>query len=186
MRGSFEYAYQLFTSYIEKVRPVDPNLVFDIQTKSCKDKRFIMYFWYFGPLIKTYKLLRPVIVIDKTFLKGRYRETLLTTIAIDPSNHIFPLAFLVTDSETIKSWTYFLEMFWSNFHGYDTQFVVISDRNPKIINDVSKVFLFVIHMFCAFHILNNIKTTLESMMIACRMAAEALSCIDFDKYMNTI
>ncbi|KAF6155668.1 hypothetical protein GIB67_007105 [Kingdonia uniflora] len=89
MRGSFEYAYQLLTSYFAEVRLVDPDFVFDIQTTSCKDKRFTRCFWCFGPPKKTYKLLRPVVVIDKTFLKGRYRGTLLTTIAIDPSNHIF-------------------------------------------------------------------------------------------------
>ncbi|KAF6172625.1 hypothetical protein GIB67_041948 [Kingdonia uniflora] len=90
------------------------------------------------------------------------------------------------DSETTESWTYFMEMLGSNFYGYDTTFVVISDRNPIIINVVPKVFPFAIHMFCAFHISNNIKTTLESMRIAFRMAAEALTSIDFDKYMNAI
>ncbi|KAF6144851.1 hypothetical protein GIB67_001862 [Kingdonia uniflora] len=186
MRGSFEYAYQLLTSCIAEVKLVELDFVFDIQTTSCKDKRFTGYFWCFGPSKKTYKLLRPVVVIDGTFLKGRYRGTLVTAIAIDPSNYIFLLAFLITDSETTKSWTYFLEMFGSNFYGYDTRFVVISDRNPKIINAVPKVFPFAIHTFCAFHRSNNIKTTLESTRIAFRMAAEALTSIDFDKYMNAI
>ncbi|KAF6139106.1 hypothetical protein GIB67_010832, partial [Kingdonia uniflora] len=58
--------------------------------------------------------------------------------------------------------------------------------NAKIINDAPKVFLFEIHTFCAFHISNNIKTTLESMKIPIRMAAEALTSIDFDKHMNVI
>ncbi|KAF6176758.1 hypothetical protein GIB67_031569 [Kingdonia uniflora] len=73
MRGSFEHAYQLLTSYVAKVRLVDPDFVFDIQTTSCKDKRFTRYFWCFGPPNKTYKLLRPVVVINETFFKGRYR-----------------------------------------------------------------------------------------------------------------
>ncbi|KAF6147884.1 hypothetical protein GIB67_014464 [Kingdonia uniflora] len=145
MRGSFEHAYQLLTNYFAEVRLVNPNFVFDIQTTSCKDKRFTRCFWCFGPSKKTYKLLRPVVVIDETFLKGRYHGTLLAAIAIDPSNHIFPLIFSITDSETTKSWTYFLEMFGSNFHGYDTRFVVITNRNPRIINVVPKVFPFVIH-----------------------------------------
>ncbi|KAF6157929.1 hypothetical protein GIB67_015245, partial [Kingdonia uniflora] len=186
IRRSFQHAYQLLTSYFAEVRLVYPDFVFDIQTTSCKDKRFTRYFWCFGPPKKTYKLLRPAVVIDKTFLKGGYRGTLLTVIAIDPSNHIFPLAFSITDSETTKSWIYFLEMFGSNFHGYDTRFIVISDRNPIIINVVPKVFPFAIHTFCVFHISNNIKTTLESTMIAFRMAAEALTNIDFDKHMNVI
>ncbi|KAF6135789.1 hypothetical protein GIB67_028645 [Kingdonia uniflora] len=89
-------------SYFEEVRLVDPDFVFDIQTTSCKDKRFTRYFWCFGPPKKIYKLLRPVVVIDETFLNRRYRGTLLAAIAIDPSNHIFPLAFLITDSETLN------------------------------------------------------------------------------------
>ncbi|KAF6166185.1 hypothetical protein GIB67_023895 [Kingdonia uniflora] len=103
MRGSFKHAYQLLTSYFAEVRLVDPNFVFNIQTTSCKDKRFTRCFWCYGPPKKTYKLLRPVIVIDETLLKGRYRRTLLTAIAIDPSNHIFPLVFLIIDSETTES-----------------------------------------------------------------------------------
>ncbi|KAF6158444.1 hypothetical protein GIB67_022041, partial [Kingdonia uniflora] len=166
IRGSFEHTYQLLTSYFVEVRLVDPDLVFDIQTTSCKDKKFTRCFWYFGPPKKTYKLLRPVVVIDKTFLKGGYHGTLLTAIAIDPNNNIFPLVFLITDSETTESWTYFLEMFGLNFHGYDTRFVVISNRNAKIINVIPKVILFAIHTFCVFYISSNINTTLESTRIA--------------------
>ncbi|KAF6164730.1 hypothetical protein GIB67_040982 [Kingdonia uniflora] len=103
MRGSFEHAYQLLTSYFAKMRLVKSDLVFDIQTMSCKDKRFTRCFWCFGSPKKTYKQLRPVVVIDRTFLKGKYCETLLITISIDPNNHIFLLTFSVTDSETIES-----------------------------------------------------------------------------------
>ncbi|KAF6161528.1 hypothetical protein GIB67_009407, partial [Kingdonia uniflora] len=91
--GIFEHAYQLLTSYFAEVKLVDPDFVFDIQTGSCKDTRFTRCFWCFGPLKKTYKLLRPVVVIDRTFLKGRYHGTLLTAIAIDPSNHFSTYAF---------------------------------------------------------------------------------------------
>ncbi|KAF6158061.1 hypothetical protein GIB67_014855, partial [Kingdonia uniflora] len=184
--GSFEHSYQLLTSYFAEVRLVDPDLVFDIQTTNCKDKRFTRYFWYFGHPKNTYKVLRPVVLIDRTFLKGRYHGTLPIAITIDPSNHFFPLAFLITDSETTESWTYFLEMFGSNFHGYDTRFVVISNRNPIIINIVPKVFPFAIRRFCAFHISNNTKTTLKSSRIIFRITTKALTNIDFDKHMNVI
>ncbi|KAF6146551.1 hypothetical protein GIB67_008837 [Kingdonia uniflora] len=40
MRGSFEHAYKLLTSYFAEVRLIVSDLVFDIQTTSCKDKRF--------------------------------------------------------------------------------------------------------------------------------------------------
>ncbi|KAF6147566.1 hypothetical protein GIB67_014685, partial [Kingdonia uniflora] len=133
VRGNFKYAYQLLISYFAKVRLVNPDLVFDIQTTTCKDKRFTRYFWCFDAPKKTYKLLRPVIVNDNFFLKGRYRGTLLTAIVIDPSYHIFLLAFSVIDSETIKNWPYFLEMFGSNFNNFDTRFIVISNRALKLL-----------------------------------------------------
>ncbi|KAF6165597.1 hypothetical protein GIB67_021867 [Kingdonia uniflora] len=56
-----------------------------------------------------------------------------------------------------RKWTYFLEMFGSNFYGYDIRFVVISDRNLKIINVVPKVFQFAIHTFWAFTYLTTLK-----------------------------
>ncbi|KAF6144849.1 hypothetical protein GIB67_001860, partial [Kingdonia uniflora] len=43
IRGSFENAYQLLTSYFAEVKLVDPDFVFEIQTTSCKDKRFTRY-----------------------------------------------------------------------------------------------------------------------------------------------
>ncbi|KAF6140422.1 hypothetical protein GIB67_013191 [Kingdonia uniflora] len=67
MRGSFENAYQLLTNYFLEVRLVDPDFVFDIQTASFNYMRFAKYFWRFGLPKKTYKLLRPVVVIDRTF-----------------------------------------------------------------------------------------------------------------------
>ncbi|KAF6156270.1 hypothetical protein GIB67_008040 [Kingdonia uniflora] len=93
MQGSFVHAYQLHASYFAEVRLADPDFVVDIHTTSCKDKRFTRHFWYFGHPKKTYKLLRPVVVIDKTFLKERYSGNRLTAIIIDPSNHIFHLHF---------------------------------------------------------------------------------------------
>ncbi|KAF6143678.1 hypothetical protein GIB67_021688, partial [Kingdonia uniflora] len=119
--GNFSHSYQYLTSFFVEVKLVDHDLVFDIQTTTCKDKRFIRCFWCFGAPKKMYHLLRPVVVIDKTFLKGRHRGTLLTTLSIDPNNHLLPLAFSITNTKNIDSWTYFLEMFGSNFHGFQTR-----------------------------------------------------------------
>ncbi|KAF6154881.1 hypothetical protein GIB67_018318 [Kingdonia uniflora] len=73
MRRSFSHSYQLLASYFAEVKLVDPDLVFDIQTTSCKYMRFIRCFWCFGAPKKIYQLLRPVVVIDGTFLKWRYK-----------------------------------------------------------------------------------------------------------------
>ncbi|KAF6158515.1 hypothetical protein GIB67_040029, partial [Kingdonia uniflora] len=43
MRGSFQHAYQLLTRYFAEVMLVDLDFVFDIQSMSCKDKRFTRY-----------------------------------------------------------------------------------------------------------------------------------------------
>ena len=46
---------------------------------------------------------RPVLIMDGTFLKAKYRETLLTVCGIDANEKVFPLAFAVVESENITS-----------------------------------------------------------------------------------
>ncbi|XP_074352014.1 uncharacterized protein LOC141691174 [Apium graveolens] len=52
---------------------------------------------------------RPVISIDGTFLKGRYRGKLLISMDVDSNNHPFPLCYGLVDEETYENWSWFLQ-----------------------------------------------------------------------------
>ncbi|KAL4016972.1 hypothetical protein IC575_024643 [Cucumis melo] len=47
--------------------------------------------------------IRPVIVMDGTFLKNKYRGQLIVAVCLDGNNQIYPLAFGVVDRETDDS-----------------------------------------------------------------------------------
>jgi hypothetical protein len=59
-----------------------------------------------GAYIEAFKLCRPVICIDDTFLIGKYNRTILTT---DSNNQLLPLAIAFAEGENDDSWHWFLE-----------------------------------------------------------------------------
>jgi len=65
-------------------------------------------FWAFNPCIEGFKYCKPLVQVDETFLTGKYRGTLLTTIRQDGSRNNFPLTFAIVESETKEVWIWFL------------------------------------------------------------------------------
>ena len=65
---------------------------------------FLHYvFWSFGPCIDGFKYCKPVLSIDGIHLYGKYQGKLLVTMATNANNKVFPLAFVVVDSESGSS-----------------------------------------------------------------------------------
>ena len=69
---------------------------------------FQCVFWLFKPSIKGFEHCRPVLSIDGTHLYRKYKGTLLIAIGCDRNNHLFPMAFAITECENIDSWGWFL------------------------------------------------------------------------------
>lgn len=52
---------------------------------------------------------RPLISLDGCWLKGNYGGNLLSAIAIDPNDYIFPLAYtVIAENESRETWSWFL------------------------------------------------------------------------------
>ena len=69
--------------------------------------KFKYAFVAFGPSIRGFSLMRKVIAVDGTFLKGKFNGTLLAACAQDGDYHLYPLAFAVVDAENGASWKWF-------------------------------------------------------------------------------
>ncbi|KAA0043646.1 Ulp1-like peptidase [Cucumis melo var. makuwa] len=82
VRGSPEESYNLLRRYGEGLKFTNPGFL------NC---------------------IRPVIVMDGTFLKNKYRGQLIVVVCLDGNNQIYPLAFGVVDRETDDSIQWFLE-----------------------------------------------------------------------------
>ncbi|KAA0047473.1 MuDRA-like transposase [Cucumis melo var. makuwa] len=82
VRGSPEESYNLLRKYGEALKFTNPGF---------------------------FNCIRPVIVMDGTFLKNKYRGQLIVAVCLDGNNQIYPLAFGVVDRETDDSIQWFLE-----------------------------------------------------------------------------
>ena len=64
---------------------------------------FQCVFWSFKPSIEGFEHYRPVLSIDGTYLYEKYKGTLLIVMGCDGNNHLFSLAFVITEGENIDS-----------------------------------------------------------------------------------
>uniref|UniRef100_A0A1S4D2K1 CCHC-type domain-containing protein n=1 Tax=Nicotiana tabacum TaxID=4097 RepID=A0A1S4D2K1_TOBAC len=72
------------------------------------DDCFLYAFVALCTSISGWQHCRPVVVVDGTFLKSAYRGIILTTSTMDAAGTIFPLAYVVVDSENDASWKWSL------------------------------------------------------------------------------
>ena len=64
---------------------------------------FKYFFMALGACIEGFKAMRKVIAVDGTFLKTKYRGTMIVATAQDGNYHQYTLAFAVVDSENNDS-----------------------------------------------------------------------------------
>ncbi|KAL5564578.1 hypothetical protein UlMin_027742 [Ulmus minor] len=107
--------------------------------------------------IQGFSYCRPIISIDVTHIKGKYRGVLFTAVFHDANQQIFPLAFGVGDSKNDASWTWFL-MRVKHVYGVNSALVIVSNRHRSINSAVKEVFPQAFHGICMYHMLNNLKT----------------------------
>ncbi|XP_020263270.1 uncharacterized protein LOC109839249 [Asparagus officinalis] len=112
---------------------------------------------------------RPLLFLDGTFLKDRYKGMLLSTIAYDGDRGIFPLAYCICDQENIDNWRWFLQGLWSILYErldpYNPphQLVIISDADKGIREAVREYFPKAIHSRCILHLVENFRSKLKDL-----------------------
>ncbi|KAH0694814.1 hypothetical protein KY285_021911 [Solanum tuberosum] len=84
--------------------------------------------------IKGWEYCRPIVVVDGTFLKGAYKETLLTANTLDAT-------------ENDASWRWFFEQFRDSF-GQRLEMSIVFDRHASIIKATLRVYDEVPHFAC--------------------------------------
>lgn len=72
---------------------------------------------------------RPVIFLDGCHIKTRYKGNLLTAVAIDPNDCIFPIAFGLCEVECTSSWEWFLASLKDDLNICNTSpYTIMSDK----------------------------------------------------------
>lgn len=81
------------------------NLGSRIFIKKDSSNNFKYYFMAFESCLSGCSLcIRPIIAVDGTFMKGKFKKTLFIAITIDGNNQLYSVTFDISDSENNASW----------------------------------------------------------------------------------
>lgn len=119
------------------------------------NQRFKYLFLAFSASINGFPYMRKVVVVDGTFLQGKYKGTLLTATAQDGNFQIFPIAFAVVDTENDESWEWFFKQLNCVIPD-DEGLAIISDRHQSIGKAISTVYPKSSRGICTYHLYKNI------------------------------
>uniref|UniRef100_A0A1S4CEV1 MULE transposase domain-containing protein n=1 Tax=Nicotiana tabacum TaxID=4097 RepID=A0A1S4CEV1_TOBAC len=109
IRGTPEENYELLSSYLYMMKSKNPGTYTNIKIDD--NNRFLYMFYEYGSSIAGWNYFIPVIAVDATFLKSKYRGVLMISVSKDANNQIFPLAFGIAESENNNSYEwYFSEL----------------------------------------------------------------------------
>ncbi|CAL8168453.1 unnamed protein product [Prunus armeniaca] len=134
--------------------------------------------------------MRPVIAIDATHLKSKYKGVMFVANAFDGNRNIYPLAFGIGDLEMDASWHWFFTKLHEAI-GECPNLVIISYRNVSIENVWNKVFPASQHGICFYHMKGNMKRTCklkkrDKILMHFEQAAKCYSIAEFDCHFRKI
>ena len=103
--------------------------------------------------------MRRVIVVDETFLKSISKGVLLVATALYGNSNLYPILFVIVDSENDKSWEWFMRKL--KVVVSDNGLAFISDRQAPIVKALENVYPLARHGICIHHLLNNMVSQIK-------------------------
>ncbi|KAK8622514.1 hypothetical protein V6N13_117424 [Hibiscus sabdariffa] len=97
---------------------------------------------------------RPIIGLDGCFLKGLIKGQLLTAVARDGNDQMFPIAWaVISGQEDTDNWKWFLELLMNDLDIVDgIGLTIVSDMQKGLMKAINDLLLFVEQRMCARHI----------------------------------
>ena len=96
-----EQFYKLLPGYLHMLMETNPGSVVNLEVTD--GNKFQYLFIAFAASIQGFSYCQPVISIDATHLKGKYKGVLFTAVCHDANQQIFLLAFEIGDSKNDAS-----------------------------------------------------------------------------------
>ncbi|KAM3319125.1 hypothetical protein P3S67_006325 [Capsicum chacoense] len=112
---------------------------------------------------------------------------MLSTVAQDTQNHIYPLAYYVVDKENDASWGFFFEKLKA-FVVDEPELCVISDRHVSIANSLARHYPLAHHGVCMRHLGENLQINhhCSDSLYLYYHAAKAYTLEEFNDYFNSL
>ena len=139
-------------------------------------------FWCFPQCSESFQHCRPVVMVDGTFLTGKYKGTLLMALAVDAEQQLVPLAFALAESENNDSWSWFMHLVRTKVLGPSRQVCMLSDRHVGLLNcanDEIPGYPPLVHRWCMRHFTANMwrrqkkKEVIGKLKVLCQVHTEA-------------
>ena len=147
--GSAELSFEQLSAYCYQLELANPGTVTNIETND--SNQFLYMFIAYGvSIFGFHKVIRPVIAIDGTYLKGKFGGIMFIAACKDANEQVYPLAFGFGDVEDEKSWSWFLTKL-RNVIGCPENCMFISDWHPGIKVAMKKVYPDAHHDLCMYH-----------------------------------
>ncbi|KAH0705823.1 hypothetical protein KY289_010899 [Solanum tuberosum] len=131
--------------------------------------------------------MRKVIAVDGTFLRNKYEGILLSVVAQDAENHIFPMALCVVDKECDASYEYFFQNMRSFVDDTD-ELCIISDMHSSIRKMVSTIYHASHYGCCMRHLGEDIQNNFHNSKVVTHFykAAKAYDICEFNDHCNQL
>jgi zinc finger SWIM domain-containing protein 3 len=156
---AYEQAYKELRLFPEKILAENPGSFVEI--RETEEKRFKSLFVCLHASVHGFlNGCRPIIFLDSTSAKSRYREILLTATALDGNDGFFPLAFAIVDDDSTDSWQWFLEKLKSAIPSSQT-LTLVSDKEKNIKETVSEVFENAHYGYLIYQLMESFKKNLQ-------------------------
>ncbi|KAL7225578.1 hypothetical protein ACSBR1_020863 [Camellia fascicularis] len=107
---------------------------------------FIRYFISFKACINRFNHCRPLLFLDGTFLKGKFKGNLLDATAKDGNQGLFPLAIAIVDLENTTNWAWFLGHLTNVVNSHRT-LTFVSGRHAGLLESIPIIFPTAHHAF---------------------------------------
>ncbi|KAK6911367.1 Transposase, MuDR, plant [Dillenia turbinata] len=185
MRGSFEEGYRLLPQYCDQIKRTNPGSIASVYANpadGCFQRLFISFQ---ASIYGFLNACRPLLGLDRTFLKSKYLGTLLFATGFDGDGALFPVAFGVVDEENDENWMWFLSEL-HNLLEMNTEnmprLTILSDRQKGIVDGVEANFPTAFHGFCMRHLSDSFRKEFNNTMLVNLLweAAHALTVIEFE------
>ncbi|CAL5408387.1 unnamed protein product [Camellia sinensis] len=190
--GDFATSFDQHRWYLETAMRTNPGSVFELdvdESSGCFRRLFVA----FHGCLYGFQFCRPLLFVDGTFLKGRYKGHLLAATSKDGNQGLFPLAFAIVDAENQDNWMWFLSQLLKAV-GSGRRLTFVSDRQHGLLDALSVVFPNVHHAYCLNHLKRNLidklvgvhtnyKLCLMKILVKCAYAPTVAS---FQHYMEKL